>query len=243
MNYTLTATKRVTKGQKVRWQTGELPAVVYGAGKETESLSLKPGEFLKLFRSAGEASLIDLQLDGQDTGKVLVQDVQHDPVKGDIIHVDLRRIDMHKPMTATVELKFTGEAPVIKEQGGTLVMTVHTVEVKCLPKDLISHIDVDLTLLKNFDVVVKIKDLAVPAGIEITKPHAEDLVVKATRALTEDEIKALEEKNAQLDVSKIESAKPEKVEEGAEGPASATATAGKEAAGEKAPEAKKEEKK
>lgn len=208
MHFQLQATKRVGKGFKAR-VAGSLPAVVYGAGGATESINVSPSEFLKLYRSAGEASLIDLQLDGKAAGKVLIHEIQLDPVKDVITHVDLRRIDMNKELTATVEIKFVGEAPVIKEQGGTLVMTVQRVEVKCLPKDLVSNISVDLSTLKNFETVVKVKDLPVPAGVTITKPSGDELVVKATRALTEDEIKAMETANASLDVSKIESAKPE----------------------------------
>ena len=138
---------------------------------------------------------------------------------------------------ATVELRFVGESPVIKAQGGTVMRSVENVEVKCLPKDLVSHIDVDLSVLKTFDDVVKVKDLIVPAGITITNPNAEDLVVKVTEALTEDEIKAMETAAAPVDLSKIETAgkKKEEGEEGAEG-------AAKPEAGEKKEE-KKEEKK
>ncbi|MDO8625926.1 MAG: 50S ribosomal protein L25 [Candidatus Magasanikbacteria bacterium] len=216
MDYVLTAQVREQKGTKVRAE-GALPAIVYGRGTKSVALSLSPAEFNKLYRAAGAATLIDLLLNGKNEGKVLVQEVQEEPVSGEIIHVDLRRIDMNKEMTATVELKFVGEAPVVKEQGGTLVMTVHSVDVKCLPKDLVSHIDVNLGLLKSYDVVLKVKDLVVPSGLTITKPYADDVVVKASRALTEEEIKAMEESNAQMDVSKIESAKPEKPAEGAEG--------------------------
>jgi len=141
-------------------------------------------------------------------------------------------------MTATVELRFVGEAPVIKEQGGTLMRNLESVEVKCLPKDLVSHIDVDLTVLKTFDDVVKIKNLIVPAGITITNPHAEDLIAKATAALTEEEIKAMEESAKPADLTKIEVAGKKKEEEGEEGVEAAAkpeAGAGK--------EEKKEEKK
>lgn len=229
MSFTLTAAMRQIKGQKVRYE-GLLPGVIYGAGKNSESVSIKLPEFLKLYKQAGEASLIDLSLDGKDAGKVLVQDVQYDPVSDAIIHVDLRRIDMNKVMTATVGLKFVGEVPVIKEQGGTLVTTVQQVQVKCLPKDLVSHIDVDLKSLVNYEIVIKIKDLKLPAGITITSPHAEDLVVKAARALTEEEIKKMEEEAAAADVSKIESSAKKKEEEetaeGAEGAAKAAPAGG-----------------
>lgn len=217
MTYALKAKTRTTAGPKTRG-AGALPGVVYGAGGKSESIALEPNEFLKIYRTAGEASLIDLTIGDTAAGKVLVQEVQYDPVTDRAIHVDLRRIDMTKPMTATVELKFVGEAPVVKAQGGTLVTTVSAVQVKCLPIDLVAHIDVDLSSLSTYEEVIKVKDLRLPAGITIVSPHPEDLVLKATRALTEEEIKKLEEESAAMDVSKIESVKPVK-EEATEGEA------------------------
>lgn len=247
MAYTLAATTRTIKGEKVR-QTGSVPAVVYGAAQPAASLSLSPAEFLKLYKQAGDSSLIDLKVDGKDVGKVLVQEVQVDPVRDHIIHVDLRRIDMNKAMTAPVTLKFVGEAPVIKAQGGTMVMTVQTVEVKCLPKDLVSHIDVDLSGLVTFDVLIKIKDIKLPAGIQITSPYAEDLVAKAVPAMTEEEIKAMEEANASADVTKIASVAEEKkaaeaAAAAAEGGAAAGADAKAAAPAAKTAEKKEEKKK
>lgn len=226
MTFTLNAAARKEKGEKIRW-SGQLPAVVYGAAGTTESLSLNPQEFLKLFKEAGESSLIDLVVDSKNVGKVLVQEIQTDPVSNRIIHVDLRRIDMNKEMTAPVVLKFVGEAPVVKASGGTLVTTINSVEVKCLPKDLVANIEVDISGLTSYETVIKIKDLKLPAGIKIVSPHAEDLVAKASRALTEDEIKAMEEAGKEaVDLSKIESAGKKKEEEGAEGE-EGTATAPK----------------
>src|SRR3989344_2288806 len=237
MTFKLSASTRTVKGEKVRTKT-VLPAVVYGMGGSAASVTMNYDEFAKLFAEAGEASLIDLLVGDKAEGKVLVQDIQYHPVSDRMIHVDLRRIDMNKEMTATVELRFVGEAPVIKEQGGTLMRNLESVEVKCLPKDLVSHIDVDLTVLKTFDDVVKIKNLIVPAGITITNPHAEDLIAKATAALTEEEIKAMEESAKPADLTKIEVAGKKKEEEGEEGVEAAAkpeAGAGK--------EEKKEEKK
>lgn len=228
MTFQLTAVKRTEKGEKTRAK-GSLPAVVYGPGTEPVSLDLAYTDFSKMYDKAGNASLVDLLVDDKDLGKVLIQDVQYDPVKGRMIHVDLRKIDMNRAMTATVILRFTGEVPVIKEAGGTLVRTVEKVEVECLPKDLVSHIDVDLSVLKTFEDAIKIKDLRVPAGITIKSPKADDLVAKATPAMTEEEIKALEEEAGKADVTKIElvekKVKEGEEEEGAEGGAP---TAGKE---------------
>ena len=243
MNFQLTAAKRAVKGEKVR-REGQLPGIVYGAQSTAESVSLGYADFVKLYKQAGESTLVDLMLDGAAHGKVIVQAVQHDPVSDRIIHVDLKRIDMTKKMQAPVELRFTGEAPVIKAQGGTLVATIHTVEVECLPQDLVSHIDVSIADLNNYEEVIKIKDLILPAGIKIVSPQAEDLVVKAAPALTEEQIKAMEEAGAAAaDLSKIESAKPKPVEEGAEGEAATPAAGADKAAAPKAEEKKKDEKK
>ena len=243
MPFKLSANERTVKGEKVRTKT-VLPAVVYGMGAPAASVTLNYAEFVKLYDQAGEASLIDLLLGDKADGKVLIQDIQYDPVSDRIIHVDLRRIDMRKEMTATVELRFVGESPVIKAQGGTLMRNLESAEVKCLPKDLVSHIDVDLTVLKTFDDVIKIKDLIVPAGITITNPHAEDLIAKATAALTEEEIKAMEEAAKPVDLGKIEVAGKKKEEEGEEGAEAAKPEAGASSKGvPSGKEEKKEEKK
>jgi len=237
--YKISANERTAKGAEMRTKN-LIPAVVYGAGKDSVSLTLNYDEFAKLYDEAGEASLIDLSLGEKNDGKVLIQAIQYDPVSDRIIHVDLRRIDMNKAMTATVELRFIGEAPVIKEQGGTLMHNVESVEVKCLPKDLISHIDVDLSVLKTFDDVIKVKDLPVPAGITITNPNAEDLVAKTTAALTEDELKAIEDAAKASDLSTIEVAGKKKEEE--EGAEAAAEGEKKEEPGAKAPAGKEEKK-
>lgn len=219
MSYSLVALKRAVKGPKTR-ELGQIPAVVYGSNIAPESLAVEYPQFAKLYKEAGEASLVDLLINGQDAGKVIVQEVQHDPISDRIIHVDLRRIDMNKEMTATVELRFVGEAPIIKASGGTLATSIDTVEVKCLPKNLVSHIDVDISGLVSYDVAVKVSDLKVPAGITITDPTSDSLVVKATPALTEEEIKAMEEASkAPVDLSKIEVAAAKKKESDEAAPA------------------------
>lgn len=233
MPFKLSAKHRTDRGDKSRTAT-KIPAVVYGAGGESESLTLDHASFLKLHHDAGVSSLIDLEVDGKTAGKILIQALQHDPVSDRVTHVDLRRIDMNKPVTATVELRFTGESPAIKELGGTLMHSLSSVHVKCLPQDLVGHLDVDLSVLKTFDDVVKIKNLVLPTGLEITSPHAEDLVVKAMPAMTEEEIKKMEEEAKTADVSKIEVAGKKKEEEGEEAAAGAegakAAPAGKEEA-------------
>lgn len=228
--YKLEAKVRIAKGEKVRNDVN-LPGVVYGARQDNISLVINYRDFVKLYDLVGGSSLIDLVVDGKDFGKILIHDLQYDPITNHINHVDLKRIEMGKEMEATVELEFVGEAPAVKEMGGTLVKNLVEVDVRCLPKDLPSELIVDLSVLKTFDDSVRIKDLVLPEGVVITSPSANDVVAKAIPALTEEELKAMDEAGA--DVSKVEVAgkKPE------EGEVTATTD------GEKKPEEKKEEKK
>lgn len=212
MGYILSAALRAVKGEKVRAE-GKLPAVVYGAGEEAVSLTLEKPAFEKLYEQAGESSLVDFELDGKSAGKVLIQTVERNPVNDRIIHVDLRRIDMNKPMTAHVELNFIGEAPAVKEFGGILMKNLEMVEVKCLPKDLVSEIDVDIAALKTLNDHIKVGDLKLPNGIEIINPTVDTLVINVTMPLTDEEIAAMEAENK--DVSKIEVTGAKKEEEGA----------------------------
>lgn len=228
--FKLNAEKREQKSTKVRAE-GKIPAVVYGAGSTTESISLSLKEFGKIYEEAGEASLIDLILDGKDFGKVLIYEVAYEPIKGKITHVDLKKVDMNKPITASVKLVFVGEVPAVKELGGTLVHNVEEVEVECLPKDLINHLDVDLTVLKTFDDSVKVSNLVLPTGVKIIEPHNEQVVAKVLAPLTEEQLKAMEEVSAPVDLSKIETAgkkKEEETEEGEEGKKEGKAEAPKE---------------
>src|SRR3989339_1205449 len=205
--------------------SGGLLVNVYGVGQPNQDLVLPYKEFYKVYQKASESTLIDLQVNGTDAGKVLIQEVQSDPVSGKVVHLDLRRIDMNKSLVVNVELNFVGESPAVKSLGGTLVKSVEEVEVECLPKDLVEHIDVDLSVLKTYDDAIKVKDLPLPAGVVILSPNADNIVATAIPALTEEQIKAMEEENQVADVSKIEVVgKKEELAEGEE-----AATEGKDA--------------
>lgn len=221
--FKLNAEKREQKSTLVRAE-GKIPAVVYGAGLQTESISLSSKEFGKIYDEAGESSLIDLVLDGKDYGNVLIYQVDYEPVKDRVIHVDLKKVDMNKSITATVKLVFVGEVPAVKELGGTLLRTVEEIEVECLPKDLINHLDVDLTVLKTFDDAIKIADLKLPAGVKIVGSENEQIIAKVSPPLTEEQLKAMEEVSAPVDLSKIETATKKKETEDAD---AAAATADK----------------
>ncbi|OGH64764.1 MAG: hypothetical protein A2821_01260 [Candidatus Magasanikbacteria bacterium RIFCSPHIGHO2_01_FULL_41_23] len=226
MSFSLNAKTRVGgKPNEVR-SLGEIPAVVYGGDRPAETVvSVLTTEFTRLYNQTGESTLIDFSIDGAAPVKVLVQAVQLDPVKSLPVHIDFRQINMNKSMEVDVELNFVGEAPAVKDLAGTLTKNLDSVTVTCLPKDLVSELTVDLSLLKTFDDSIRVKDLVAPIGITI-ETDPEQTIAKVTPPLSEEELKALEEPVA-VDLTAIEvEKKGKKEEDGAE--ATATEPAKKE---------------
>ncbi|MBP7992326.1 MAG: 50S ribosomal protein L25 [Candidatus Magasanikbacteria bacterium] len=217
MSYSLNAKTRPAGQAEVDRASGNVPAVVYGGDRsETTVVTVALNEFTKVYNEA-RSSLIDLTIDGSSPVKVVVQDVQFNPVKDLATHVDFRQINMSKEMSTTVALLFVGEAPAVKELGGTIMKMYTEVDVTCLPKDLVQEIEIDVSGLKTFDDGIRIKDIVVPAGITLDE-DMERVVVKVTPPLTEDELKAMEEPAA-VDLAAIEVEKKGKKDEeaGAEG--------------------------
>lgn len=202
--FKLSVAKREKKGEKIRCE-GLMPAVLYGADKDNISLSIVLKDFTKLYKLAGKSNLIDLDIDNKDAGQVLIQDVQLDPVKDWPVHADLRRIVKGQIITTSVVLNFIGESAAVKELGGTLLKSYGKIDIECLPKDLIDHLDVDLALIKTFDDIITAKDLALPEEITLIDPAEDTIIIKAIPALTNDQIKSMEE-GSDVDVAKIESA-------------------------------------
>lgn len=192
MTYSLTLKNRPAKKLAELRLAGLLPGVMYGPHREPMPVSVSLVEFSKLHTTAGESSLIDVTMEGAtEPVKALIQDVQFDPVKGSLVHFDLLEINMNEEMTATVQLVFVGEAPAVKELGGTLMKPHGEVEVKCLPKDLVSQLEVDLSVLKSFEEAIFVGDLKLPGGLTVVD-NKEQLVAKVTPPLSEDELKAME---------------------------------------------------
>lgn len=200
-------------------ESGSIPGVIYGPQFQPMPITLPKRDFLRLLDQAGESTLIDCVIEGRkDPVAVLIQDVQFDPLRDEVAHVDLWQVDLSQKIEADIALKYVGESFAVKSEGGVLVKAADTIKVKCLPKDLVSEIEVPIDSLKTFEDVIKVKDIHVPANMEVLA-HAEDVVAKVMAPMTEAELAALEEKPV-LDVSQIEVAgkkeKEAEAEEGAE---------------------------
>lgn len=210
MEMRLTATKRSRAGSKAAKAlraAGEIPAVVYGAAKESEPISLKAGEFEKVWKSAGESTLITLSGAGSDA-LVLIQDVALDALYQTPIHVDLLAVEADKAVEVDVPLVFVGVAPAEKELGGTLVKVMHELEIEALPKDLPHEIAVDISLLKTFDDQIRVGDLILPAGV--TAKDAPSEVVALVQEVKEEVVP-----EEPVDVTAVEIEKKGKEEEAA----------------------------
>jgi large subunit ribosomal protein L25 len=166
-NNTLEAQQRTpgnkNEARRVR-QGGKIPAVVYGAGQDSVSVAVDPRQVSRILHSeTGHNTIFDLTLDGSKT-KAMIVDWQYEPIKGKLLHIDVKRIAMDKKLAVMVPITLKGEAVGVKQQGGILEQMLREVEVECLPQDIPSHIDVDVTELV-FGKVLRVSDL----------PHSEKL--------------------------------------------------------------------
>jgi large subunit ribosomal protein L25 len=140
-------------------KSGRIPAIVYGAGKAAASVSVDPKQIARILHSeAGHNTLFDLQLDGERT-KAMIVDWQYEPIKGALLHIDLKRIAMDQKLKVMVPVLLKGEPAGVKTQGGILEQVTREVEIECLPGDIPSSIEHDITELV-FGQVLRVKDLA-----------------------------------------------------------------------------------
>ncbi len=205
--FVIKATKRVfgTKLDALR-KSGSIPAVFYGAGKETTSISINNVEFKKVWREAGESSAVKVGMEGGDID-VLIHEVQTDPVSDEPIHVDFLAIDMKKKIQVKVPLEFTGVSLAVKSGIGNLVKVLHEIEIEALPADLPHNLEVDISLLETLENQVFVSNIKLPAGVVAITPGTE--VVASVVAQVEEK----EEEAAPVDLTAIEVEKKGKKEE------------------------------
>jgi len=180
---TLSSKIRKEVGKKVKSlrQQGILPAVLYGHKIKNLNLELDLKEFEKIYSKVGESSLISLNIEGEKQKfLVLIHDIQFDHLTEKPIHIDFYQPELKKEVEVTVPLIFEGEAPAVKDLGGTLVKNISEVEVKALPQNLPHEIKVDIGNLKTFEDNILIKDLIVSKEVKILK-EPEEIVAKVTR--------------------------------------------------------------
>jgi large subunit ribosomal protein L25 len=141
---------------------GQIPAVVYGAGQDPVAVVVDPKIVTRILHSdSGHNTIFDLNVEGTTVVKAMIVDWQNEPIKGKLLHIDIKRIAMDKTMRVSVPIHLVGTPVGVKGQGGILDHVLREVEVECLPADIPSHLDVDVT------------NLALNAAIHVSDlPHA-----------------------------------------------------------------------
>ncbi len=185
--------------------SGLIPAVVYGAGLEPIAVTVDPKAVTKILHSeSGHNTIFDLAVAGGATAKVMIVDWQNEPIKGKLLHIDMKRIAMNKTMTLSVPIKLTGVPVGVKTQGGVLDQILREVEVECLPTDIPSHLDVDVSGLE-LNGAIHISDLPHSGKLKFTGEE-DELVAHVTLVK--------EEPEAEAAVAAPEGAEPEVAKKG-----------------------------
>ncbi|HWH58550.1 MAG TPA: 50S ribosomal protein L25 [Terriglobales bacterium] len=137
---------------------GKIPAVVYGAGKSAVPVAVDPRQVSRILHSeTGHNSVFDLALDDEKT-KAMIVDWQYEPIKGSLLHIDLKRIAMDRKLRVNVPIELVGDPEGVKTQGGLLEQIIREVEVECLPADIPNVIELNVAALV-FGVVLRVSDL------------------------------------------------------------------------------------
>lgn len=198
---------------------GKVPGVLYGAGKDSLPVSLDPKQVLRILHSqTGHNTIFDLALHGGERSKAMIVDWQYEPIKGALLHIDLKRIAMDRALTVKVPIILKGEAAGVKQQGGILEQILREVEIECLPADIPSSIEADVSELV-MGKVLRVSDL--PHGERLTfltdenQPVAHVVSVKE-EVVAAPEVVAAEAGATPSEPEVIKKGKQETGEEGAE---------------------------
>lgn len=240
--FTLEAKKRIVLGKKTKAlrKLGLIPAIIYGYKAKNTPLMVDKRTFKDIYHQSGSSALVDLKIDGEGTHKVLIHEPQTDPVSDEPIHIDFYQVRMDQKIKTEVPLVFIGESKAVKELEGNLLTPKDSIEIECLPNELISEIKVDISLLETFEDSIHVKNLEVPAAITILD-DSEATVALVEEPRSEEELAELEKEVAEdVETVEVEGEKKEEVEEG-EAPLEAEAKEGAEEKKEdEAPEGKTE---
>jgi large subunit ribosomal protein L25 len=187
-------------------EPGMIPAVLYGPGLENILLQVDKKVFDRFFKEAGE-TLISLKVEDK-TYSVLIYDTQKHPFTAELVHVDFYQPNLKEEVETEVPLELEGEAPAVKNLGGTLITNVKELSIKALPKDLPSKIKVNVGNLETFDDFILVKDIKLPSGVTILD-NPEEIVVQVVEPEKVEEELAQPVEEKLPEVEKKEEAKEE----------------------------------
>jgi len=198
--------KTRTDTPKQTRRDGLVPAVIYGKNFQNTSLAIEKTALARLYKEAGTSNLVDLVLDDGKSEKTLIHDVQHDPMTEEITHIDFYKVNMKEKIHAEIPLSFIGDSKAVIENEGTLITPKDSIEVECLPADLIPELEIDITVLDDFEKDIRVSDLKLPEGIEVLD-DPDEVIAHVEEPRSDEELAELEtEVKEDVDAVEVEHA-------------------------------------
>lgn len=213
---TIAAEPRATRGKNEARRLRvamRIPAVVYGIGKDPVAVSVSPKEVNKILHSSsGVNTIFNLDITGGENSPVMVVDWQHDPIKNNLLHIDMKRIDLSKRLTVKIPVHTTGDPIGVKQQGGLYEIITREIEIECLPDEIPEHFEVNVAAM-TLGQSLRAREVALTGSMKLLSP-AEQVIshVIAVRGSADAAAEGEAGKPAEPEVVK----KGKKEEEGAE---------------------------
>jgi len=197
---------------------GDVPAVVYGHGSTPVPLVLEAKVLERIYAQNGGGKIINLKVEGGKTLNVLIHEVQYNGITGRIQHADFYTVRMDELVKTEVTLHFVGESTAVYQDEGTLVKNLESLEIECLPGDLPEAIEVDISILDDFEKTITVADLVIPKGVKLLMEDApEMLVAKIDPPRSDAEMAELDEELTEQLPEGVEEEQPVVVSEENEG--------------------------
>lgn len=204
----LIAKKRKILGKQVKKlrQGNLLPAVLYGKEVQSTPLEVEANTFLKVFSDAGESTLVDLVIEGEEKPrKVLISEIQYDPVSSKLRHINFHQVNLKEKITANVPIEITGESPAVREGKGIIITLIDEIEVECLPSDIPKNFTVDISNLNRVGDFIAVKELSYDKSKVKIELDSEELIIKLDYAQQPEEV---EEETVSVEDVEVTGEKP-----------------------------------
>lgn len=161
---------RTVKGKQVSAlrRAGDVPAVLYSRHGDPVVVQANTRELLRVLARAGGSRLVKLNIEGApESHMALVREVQREPIKGTVLHVDFFGVSMSEKITVEIPIRYEGVSPAVMRNEGVLIHNLDSIEIECLPGDLIDSVSIDLTRLDKVGDVIRVSELKVPDTVKL----------------------------------------------------------------------------
>ena len=204
------AKKRTEVGKKVKQvrKNGFIPAIIYGRDLDPMPISLERHSSTQILNKVSGSTILTVNVEGKEHSTI-IREVQRDHIKNEFLHLDFLAVSLSEKLRTNISLTLIGIAPVLEEFDALIVAGISEVEVECLPQDLVDTIEVDVSSLAEIGAAIYLKDVSVPANIEILT-DLEELVAVASAVKEE----VVEEEEVEEVLEGEELAEPEVIEHG-----------------------------